>query len=122
MKTTILSLFAAALLAASPGIAVASDAGSGYTIFGYGLQSCAEFLEEYREDSGSYAEARMWIAGYMTAAGRWQETQKRFGGDNVDVNDIVYLIRAYCKENPFNDLSRAAENVTHQLLDKAGRR
>lgn len=120
-KTALLS-FAAALLAVSPGVAVALDAEGISTIYGEGVDSCVTFLNDEKEELQSQHNYDIvWVQGFMSAAGVYLDTQKGFG-DITDIDGIMYLIRAHCEENPLDNLETAAIDVAKQLLEKAGRR
>ena len=118
IKSIILPLFAVFALAVSP-VAVASDANGNYTIYGAGRDSCAEVLEEHRKDTTRYQIYITWITGFMTAAGVYNDIEKVFA---ADVHGIMHLIRDYCEKNPLNHLGNAAQVVSYQLIDRAGRR
>ena len=126
MKKTIKGIFAALFavsvaFALSGGVAVAADAEGGYLSLGYGTKNCANVLEEHRKDSMGYAIMRTWVNGFMTAAGRYNDTIRNFG-DGPIIDGIMHLIREYCDENPFDNLTGAAVNVAEEMIDRAGRR
>ena len=121
IKSIILPIFAAVLLAVSPAIAVAGTAEGNYTVFGIGGYSCASYLEDYRKDNFRLKSLNWWIDGFMSAAGRYNDTEKPFG-DVADHDGIYYLVREYCEENPLDALGTAAEIVADQLINRAGRR
>lgn len=119
-KTTLLSFFAAALLAASPGIAVAADSEDAVTAYDYAFKLCETVLEEERKDSDIYSYMKFWTTGYMMAIGLFQdETQNEYGVFS-DIDGFMHLIHEYCEENPFLSLSLAAFDVAEILRGKAG--
>lgn len=126
MRKTIKGIFAAIFavsvaFALSGGVAVAADVGGGYLSLGFGTQNCANVLEEHRKDSASYSYMKTWVNGFMTAAGAYNDTRRDFG-DGPILDGIMHLIREYCDENPFDDLTGAAVNVAEEMIDRAGRR
>lgn len=126
MKKTIKGIFAAIFavsvaFALSGGVAIAVDAGGGYSSLGVGNQNCANVLEEHRKDSARYSRMETWVTGFMTAASAYNDTQRSFG-DGPILDGIMHLIREYCDENPFDALTVAADNVAEEMIDRAGRR
>ena len=121
MKKLKFILLAALLTAVPGGFAGASDPRGIHENYGQGLDSCATVLEEYRKDTLRYTSFKIWVAGFMTAAGIYHDTQKVFGED-ADIDAIMHLIRRHCDENPLDKLAIAAQVVTLELLDRAGRR
>ena len=124
IKSIILPLFAVFVLAFSPAIAVASDANGVSTVYGGGFESCAKFLKNEKEEKISELVYLSWIQGFMSAAGRYNDTEKKFGKDGagVDIDGIMHLVREYCKKNPLKPLVYVAEYVAEQLINRAGRR
>ena len=121
IKTAILTI-AAAVLSLSGGVAVASDANGIYAIYGTSEYSCAKLLEQYRNKHRFYSDARWWVGGWVSAAGKYNDTKKSFL-DIADIDGIMHLIRDYCDENPLDSLTGAADYVVGvHLLPKAGYR
>ena len=126
MKKTIKGIFAALFpvsvaFALSGGVAVAADARGSYRSLGFGNQNCANVLEEHRKNSASYSHMQSWVNGFMTAAGAYSNTRRDFGDGPIH-DGIMHLVREYCDENPFDDLTDAAVNVAEEMIDRAGRR
>lgn len=117
IKAVLFALFSAVMVAVPDGIAVASDAEGQYTVYGRGNDSCAKFLKEDKEDNIASKFTNIWISGFMSAAGLYNDTQKPF--DNVtDFYGIEHLIREYCEKNPLNKLEGATQDVVQQLIKK----
>ena len=122
IKAVLFVLFTA-VMAVPGGIAVAFDAEGAYTIFGQGGHSCAKFLKEDKEDKEDdidYLFYKIWVVGFISAAGVYQNTQKSLG-DVADVEGIIYLIRKYCEKNPLDSLATATITIADQVIDRAGR-
>ena len=119
IKAVLFALFTAVVAAVPDGIIVASDAKGHYTVYGHGFDSCAKFLNHDKEDNSLYYN--IWVSGFMSAAGVYNDTQKSFG-DVADSYGVKHLIREYCEKNPLDNLADAAENVAWEVTVRAGLR
>ena len=115
---SLLRIFVAALLAGATVVAVASDARGQYFAFGAGIKGCGGLMESYNKDTALYLAAQHWVTGYATATGRWLDTKKQLG-NVAEIDGMMLIIRQYCRKNPLDDLSDAAEFMAVQVLEKA---
>ena len=120
IKTVLFALFTSVMIAVPSGIAVVGNAEGQSTTYGHGLHSCAKVLKEDKEDNIISGRYNSWINGFISGASVYNDTQKAFL-DIADFYGIQHLIREYCKKNPLDPLSDAAEDVVEQLIDRAGR-
>ena len=109
-----LFLAATLLLSVNP---TARGQGSLDPVMGVGQESCEIWLTERRDASSSGSRAwfhEEWVLGYITAANRWVHDGKDLASD-VDNDRLFEWLDGYCRDDPKQSLSVAAEALVLKL-------
>jgi hypothetical protein len=92
------------------------------SVFGLGSDSCGTWLRHTQKEDAYNREARIWLAGYLTA-----NNQRLFAaglpatvGHGSDVDSGIAWIDQYCQANPIKYVMEAAWALV-QELQKTGR-
>ena len=76
-------------------------AGGGFEIYGYGAQSCGDYLSARKgSDSSPYAA---WVNGFLTADSYWISLSAKRKVDfrfDTDLNGTMYWLENFCREHP----------------------
>jgi hypothetical protein len=115
MRSLILLILAQALIALP---ASAADTDGQYTILGVGGESCAVYLN-HRHGGNDLADLsyRNWLGGYLTHYNRTVAgTYNILGG--TDLNGAMLWLENYCKANPTDSFSIAADKLIEALGPK----
>jgi hypothetical protein len=85
-------------------------------------QTCAAWTQERKADSGSIARRLMeqWVVGYMTGANAALPADEDLL-EGIDFNSLMARMDDFCRTNPQEDLSFAANVVALDLLEHIGR-
>lgn len=97
MPETMLEIIIAAALASAP---------TAPAIYGYGADSCGQWLESRERGGINGLAAASWLAGYVSAIG---VTEKRDALNGRRLTDAEYWIDNYCRDNPQRRIVLAAE-------------
>ena len=92
-------------------IAVAG-CGSTYMIRGQGGISCANVVEQVRENAQYRNLYAAWLMGYLT---RYNFDREKQLGRGFDDATLINTALQYCGANPLNDFDRAAAHVVKEL-------
>ena len=109
-----LILAVASLLSVNPAVRGEDPLAS---VMGVGQESCQTWLTERRDALSSGSRAwfhEEWVLGYITAANRWVHDGKDLASD-VDNDRLFEWLDGYCREDPKQSLSVAAEALVLKL-------
>ena len=87
------------------------------SVIGVGQESCEVWLEKRSDALASGSRAwfhEEWVLGYITAINRWVHDGKELAPD-VDDDRLFEWLDGYCRKNPQQTLSFAAEAMILKL-------
>ncbi len=87
--------------------------GFGAVGFGSGNISCGQWTESKEADGSLHKTRKQWVLGYLSAYSRWVDKS-----DVVKTNDgygATAWIDNFCRDNPFEYMNEAAEQLIYAL-------
>lgn len=92
--------------------------GQTFTKFGEGTSSCGEWTHLHSSSSARSAVQNSWLLGFLTAASLYRQDGPNFS-ENVDSAAVIAWVSNYCRQNPLDDVTKAASTLTHELRRRA---
>lgn len=83
-----------------------AGAASSPTVYGYGSDSCGQWLEARSGNQVNALAASSWLSGYVSAVG---VAQKRDALNGKRMADAEYWVEGYCRDNPQRKVVLAVE-------------
>jgi hypothetical protein len=104
-----------AMVALSPGAALAAPDAPRYEILGPGATSCADWASQRQLPDHALALANQgWVLGYVTAYNEYLASDGNVAA-GADSDAIAAWIDTYCAAHPLDDLAHAARALVEDL-------
>ena len=92
-----------------------------WAIKGEGNFNCPEYVSERQINGAKLYSSISWVQGFITGVNyqrALEEGSDSFVGQDFAPTSIVGWLENYCRENPQDYLSDAAQALTEELLEK----
>jgi hypothetical protein len=101
---------------------VSLNAWSDWAIKGEGNFSCPDYVSEKRINGAKLYSSISWVQGFITGVNyqnALEEGADSFVGQDFAPTSIVTWLESYCRDNPQDYLSDAAEALVIELKEKS---
>ena len=95
--------------------AYAVDSSGNYAVWGSGKKSCFGFQKDVA--AGDTTKYKHYMKGFLTAYNIFTDKTYSISG-NMDENQILEWLEAYCEDNPMASFETALTNFTFDHYDK----
>jgi hypothetical protein len=102
-------------------VLITSSTWADWAIKGEGNFSCPEYVSERQINGAKLYSSISWVQGFITGVNyqrALEESSDSFVGQDFAPTSIVGWLENYCRENPQDYLSDAAQALTEELLEK----
>lgn len=102
---------------------VSTPSWADWAIKGEGNFSCPDYVSAKRSNSAKLYSSATWVQGFISGVNYQRALEKdtdSFIGQDFPATSIVRWLENYCRDNPQDYLSDAAEALVVDLKDKGG--
>lgn len=92
-----------------------------WAVKGEGNFSCPEYVSEKRTNGAKLYSSITWVQGFISGVNYQRALEQgadSYIGQDFPATSIVTWLESYCRENPQDYLSDAAEALVKELKDK----
>ena len=101
-------------------LALVSTGAWGYLNMGYGTYGCGKYVAAKQNNSQAHYRQIAWVQGFITGGNA--ERERNGGnfniGESLDSASIALWIGNYCRANPLEELTNAADALVEELQNK----
>jgi len=104
---------------------VSLDAMSDWAVKGEGNFSCPDYVAAKRSNTAKLYSSVTWVQGFISGLNyqaALEEGADSFVGQEFPATSIVSWLENYCREQPQDDLSDAAEALVVELKERQNQR
>jgi len=102
-------------------VLITSSTWADWAVKGEGNFSCPEYVSERQINGAKLYSSISWVQGFITGVNyqrALEEGSDSLVGQDFAPTSIVDWLENYCRENPQDYLSDAAQALTEELLEK----
>ena len=100
---------------------ISASSWADWAVKGEGNFSCPEYVAEKRINSTRFYSSVTWVQGFISGVNyqrALEEDRNSFIGQDFPATSIVTWLENYCRSNPQDYLSDAAEKLVIELKEK----